>query len=123
MKHETTRILLIEEDTTLADITSFRLELCGYVVDVAHSAHDAFEAIESNVPDVIITDLVLPDIDGCEFISRLSHDKQSSHIPIMVFSTNTALDQVERAYAAGARQYLVTPFDPMVLDERVESLL
>jgi len=123
VKHDTTRILLIEEDATLAEITAFRLELCDYVVDVAHSAHDAFAAIEANVPDVIITDLVLPDIDGCEFISRLSHDNQSSHIPIMVFSTNTALDQVERAYAAGAKQYLVTPFDPTVLDERVEALL
>ena len=123
MKNETARILLIEEDTTLAEVTAFRLELCDYIVDVVHSAHDAFESIEANVPDIIITDLVLPDIDGCEFISRLSHDKRSSHIPIMVFSTNTALDQVERAYAAGAKQYLVTPFDPMVLDERVESLL
>ena len=123
MKHETDRILLVEEDTTLADITAFRLELSGYVVDVVHSAHDAFEAIDANIPDMIITDLVLPDIDGCEFISRLSDDKRSGHIPIMVFSTNAALDQVERAYAAGAKQYLATPFDPMILDERVGALL
>lgn len=122
MKRDT-RILLIEEDETLADLTAFRLELSGYDVKTVHSAHDAFAAIQDDVPDIVITDLVLPDIDGCEFISRLAHDKQCEHVPIMVFSTNSALDQVEKAYAAGARQYLVTPFDPTVLDERVESLL
>ena len=114
---------MIEEDETLADVTAFRLELTGYEVVVVHSAHDAFEAIESQVPDVIITDLVLPDIDGCEFISRLTHDKKCEHVPVMVFSTNSALDQVEKAYAAGAKQYLVTPYDPSVLDDRVDSLL
>lgn len=123
MKNEPTRIMLIEEDETLADVTAFRLELSGYQVDVVHSAHDAFDALELHVPNIIITDLVLPDIDGCEFISRLAHDKKCEHVPIMVFSTNSALDQVEKAYAAGAKQYLVTPYDPTVLDERVESLL
>jgi DNA-binding response OmpR family regulator len=123
VKNSTARILLIEEDETLADVTAFRLELSGYEVDVVHSAHDAFEAIETQVPSIIITDLVLPDIDGCEFISRLTNDKRCDQVPVMVFSTNTALDQVEKAYAAGAKQYLVTPYDPTVLDERVESLL
>ena len=122
-KKKTARILLIEEDEILADVTAFRLELGGYDVAVAGSAHDAFEAIEAQVPDIIITDLVLPDIDGCEFISRLSHDKTCGHVPIMVFSTNSALDQVERAYASGAKEYLVTPYDPGVLDDRVDSLL
>ncbi|MCG8583165.1 MAG: response regulator [Pirellulales bacterium] len=123
MKSQTARILLIEEDETLADITAFRLELSGYVVDVVHSAHDAFPSLENRTPNIIITDIVLPDIDGCEFISRLSHDPKCENVPIMVFSTNAALDQVEKAYAAGAKQYLVTPYDPTVLDERVESLL
>jgi DNA-binding response OmpR family regulator len=123
VKKEAAHILLIEEDATLADITAFRLELSGYAVEVVHSAHGAFAAIQARVPDIVITDLVLPDIDGCEFISRLSHDKQCEHVPILVFSTNSALDQVEKAYAAGAKQYLVTPYDPTVLDERVESLL
>ena len=123
MKNHSAHILLIEEDETLADITAFRLELSGYSVDVVHSAHDAFESLEKGAPDIVITDLVLPDIDGCEFISRIAHDSRCDGVPILVFSTNAALDQVEKAYAAGAKQYLVTPYDPTVLDERVESLL
>jgi DNA-binding response OmpR family regulator len=69
VKNQSANILLIEEDEMLADVTAFRLELSGYEVTIAHSAHGGFEAIDTRVPDIIIADLVLPDMDGCEFIA------------------------------------------------------
>jgi response regulator RpfG family c-di-GMP phosphodiesterase len=61
-------------------------------------------------------------LDGIEFINRLSNDVRTSEIPIMILSTKADLDDVQRAYNAGADEYLVIPYDPMVLESKVERL-
>ena len=65
---------------------------------------------------------MLPGIDGIEFINRLSNDTRTSDIPIMFLSTNGDLEDVQKAYNAGADEYLVIPYDPMVLEAKVERL-
>jgi CheY-like chemotaxis protein len=57
-----------------------------------------------------------------EFINRLSNDTRTSNIPIMFLSTNGDLDDVQKAYNAGADEYLVIPYDPLVLESKVERL-
>jgi len=70
----------------------------------------------------VIVDHVLPGMDGVEFINRLSNDVRTSEIPIMFLSTKADLDDVQRAYNAGADEYLVIPYDPIVLESKVERL-
>jgi DNA-binding response OmpR family regulator len=115
-------ILLIEGDPTLLEITAFRLDLLGYQVTTFESAERAMEWIDGQLPSLIIVDHVLPGIDGVEFINRLSNDTRTSNIPIMFLSTNGDLDDVQKAYNAGADEYLVIPYDPMVLEAKVERL-
>ena len=62
-------------------------------------------------------------MDGTEFINRLSNDTRTSDIPIMFLSTNGDLEDVQKAYNAGADEYLVIPYDPMVLESKVERLV
>ena len=115
--------MLIEEDEVLADITSFRLELLGFEVDVRRSAEDALNLVHESLPDVIILDVYLPGLDGVEFINRLKMDESTSVIPTLVFSVDSDLDVVTRAYAAGADDYLVVPYDPAVLQVKLAKLL
>jgi CheY-like chemotaxis protein len=115
-------ILLIEGDATLLEITAFRLELLGYPVVSHASAEQAIEWLNTQLPGVIIVDHALPGMDGVEFINRLSNDTRTSEIPIMFLSTNGDLDDVQKAYNAGADEYLVIPYDPMVLESKVERL-
>jgi len=117
-----TQILLIEGDPTLLEITAFRLELLGYAVETLDSAERALEWLSDKLPSLIIVDHVLPGIDGIEFINRLSNDTRTSEIPIMFLSTNGDLEDVQKAYNAGADEYLVIPYDPMVLEAKVERL-
>ncbi|MFO0791171.1 MAG: response regulator [Pirellulales bacterium] len=122
MADKSPQILLIEGDPTLLEITAFRLELLGYHVVSRESAELALEWLKNELPSVIIVDHVLSGVDGIEFINRLSNDTRTSEIPIMFLSTNGDLDDVQKAYNAGADEYLVIPYDPMVLESKVERL-
>ena len=113
---------MIEGDPTLLEITAFRLELLGYQVESRDSAERAIEWLKDQLPNLIIVDHVLPGMDGVEFINRLSNDTRTSDIPIMFLSTNGDLEDVQKAYNAGADEYLVIPYDPIVLEAKVERL-
>jgi CheY-like chemotaxis protein len=115
-------ILFVEEDPTLLEITSFRLELLGYEVVKQQSAERALEWLREQLPTLIIVDHILPGMDGIEFINRLSNDTRTSEVPVMFVSTNSDLEDVQRAYNAGADEYLVIPYDPIVLEAKVERL-
>jgi CheY-like chemotaxis protein len=123
MHEQSPQILLVEEDATLLEITAFRLELLGYVVVTHQSAEKALEWLRDQLPTLIIVDHVLPGMDGIEFINRLSNDTRTSEIPIMFLSTNADLEDVQRAYNAGADEYLVIPYDPIVLEAKVDRLV
>ncbi len=123
MAYKAPRVLLIEEDGVLAEVTGFRLELLGFNVETVASADGAFAELDRELPDAIILDPTLPGMDGIELTNRLSNDQRTSQIPIMVLSTNADLNEVQRAYTAGAKDYLVIPYDPIMLEQKLEALL
>jgi CheY-like chemotaxis protein len=122
MSDATPQILLVEEDPILLEVTAFRLELLGYEVVTQESAEAALEWLSNHSPTLIIVDQVLSGMDGIEFINRLSNDTGTNEIPIMFLSTKSDLEDVHKAYNAGADEYLVIPYDPMVLESKVERL-
>ena len=117
------KVLLVEEDGLLAEVTGFRLQLLDFDVETVVSAEATFAALNRELPDVIVLDLTLPDMDGIELTDRLSNDPKTSQIPIMVLSTNADLNEVQRAHAAGANDYLVIPYDPTMLEQKLKALL
>ena len=116
-------VLLLEDDPTLADITGFRLELLGYQVQTRASAAEALQWLSAALPDDIILDLALAGNEGLDLLNKLSNDERMGAVPVLVFSTSADLDDVQRAYAAGADEFLVTPYDPANLEKKVEKLL
>jgi len=117
------QILLIEEDPLLIEITAFRLELLGYDLVKAESAEKALDWLQGSSPTLVIVDALLPGIDGIELLNRISNDTRTSEIPVIVLSVNADLEDVQKAYNAGADEFLVIPYDPVVLEEKVEHLV
>ena len=115
-------ILLIEEDDTLREITSFRLELLGHRVVKMSSAGEAVEWMIDELPDAILVGHFLPDMTGIDLIDRLSNDIRTSETPVMLLSPNSELDDVQKAFNAGADEYLVTPYDPLMLENKLRRL-
>jgi CheY-like chemotaxis protein len=115
--------VLLEEEPVLAEITAFRLELLGYRTTCVHTGEDLLKQLIDQTPDLLIMDTYLPDMSGIELINRITSDSRYGHIPVMVFSIDADLEAVHKAFDAGAKDYLVTPFDPAVLERKVELLL
>ncbi len=123
MKHARRRVLLVDMDETVATITKFRLELLGYRVQHVATGEEAFAAIASERPDAIVLEMFIPGLDGFEVTSRLHNDEHTSDIPIIAFSSDADLAHVQRAFQAGAKEFVVKPFDPIVLERKLEQLL
>jgi DNA-binding response OmpR family regulator len=117
-----TKILLVEEEPALLDITAFRLELLGYEVQTETTADSAIAWLSENLPDLVAVGY-LSDMDPVEFLNRLSDEPRTSQLPLLYLSANSDLDEVQRAYNAGADEYLLTPYDPLVLERKVQGLL
>jgi CheY-like chemotaxis protein len=117
------QLMLVEEDETLADITAFRLELLGYGVRQVHTAEEVRSLLQEQAPDLIILDLALSGTDGFELTDQIRNDPLTTGIPVLAFSSSADLEDVQRAYAAGVSDFLVTPYDPMVLEHKLEKLL
>ncbi|GAA4437617.1 response regulator [Bremerella cremea] len=123
MRESNPCILVVEDDPLLADITAFRLELLGFDVQTVETAEDAIELCEESHVDVVIVDLELAGMKGLELINQLQLGEETHETPILVFSTDPSLDVVQKAFKAGAKDYLVTPYDPAVLEHKIERLL
>jgi len=122
MSKKMKRILLVEAEPVLAEVTSFRLDLHGYAVETVASADDALRITAAEQFDIILMDLSLPGMGGHGLLEEFACKESTSNIPIMVLSTDADLDQVQKAVAKGAIDFLVVPFDPEALMDKVAKL-
>lgn len=116
------QILLIEEEPTLLEITAFRLELLGYEVVQHATAASAMEWLQDNMPKLVAVGH-LADTEPIDFLNRLSNDERTSELPVIYLSASADLEDVQLAFNAGADEYLVTPYNPLMLERKVGGLI
>lgn len=116
------RILLIDDEPVYFKMMVKELEKAGYDLDYARTGNEGLAAVPSKNPDVVIVDLNLPDINGFEIIERLRATVDFSHIPIIVITGKNELGDKVKAFALGADDYLVKPFDLEELIARLGNL-
>lgn len=116
-------IYVVEDDTDILEIETFALKNSNYEVKGFENARDFYKAVEENVPDLAILDVMLPDEDGLQIVSKLrSNPKTKSLAIIMVTAKTTEIDKV-KGLDIGADDYLAKPFGVMELIARVKALL
>jgi CheY-like chemotaxis protein len=104
-----TQILLVEDTSEALDNLKDLLSLEGFEVVTASNGQDAFDKLYLYRPDLIITDLRMPKMDGFELISKLKATERYRDIPVIVFSANTTPQFQEQAIASGAAFFLKKP--------------
>lgn len=117
------KIALVEQDELLSDLVSFRLELLGHEVAIWNTAHEMLAKLGETNLDVLIIDTHQADMQGWEAIQKVRHSYSEEQLPILAVSIDTELGLVEQAYKAGANDYLIIPFDPAILQSKIEDLL
>ena len=116
-------ILLVEDNEMNMDMLSRRLDRKGYSVMHAVNGREAIEKATSNMPDLILMDLSLPEIDGYEATMRLKKDNETKKIPIIVLTAHALKSDRERAFSLGCDDYDVKPINFSRLLDKIEKQL
>jgi two-component system, OmpR family, alkaline phosphatase synthesis response regulator PhoP len=117
------RVLIVEDDPDIADLIRRYLQKDGFEVDVRGSGRDALTAIGAQPPDVLVLDLMLPQVNGLEICRMVRSDEKTASIPIIMVTARA--DESERIAGLdlGADDYLAKPFSPGELVARVRALI
>lgn len=113
-------VLVVEDDQNIAELARLYLASRGYAVVVAHSGGQAIREIEQRRVDLIVLDLMLPDISGWSICQRL---RQRTSIPIIILTAKGDIRDKLLGFDLGADDYIVKPFDPLELVARVAAVL
>ena len=116
-------ILAVDDYPENLDIVSMRLEAQGYSVVTASNGREALAVAYETVPDLILLDVMMPEMNGIEVVRHLKADAAVRAIPIVLLTARSEVDDVVAGLDAGADDYLTKPFDHATLVARVRSLL
>jgi len=119
----TEKILLIEDEEPIAELIALNLRMEGYEVSVAYTGYDGFDKIYEDIPNLILCDLILPDIDGFELCKRIKADERMRRVPIIILTARKGLEDKIAAMKAGADDFISKPFEYEELYARIEMNL
>jgi DNA-binding response OmpR family regulator len=119
----TAKILAVDDEPELTDLMRFHLERAGHEVVTAANGWEAIDAIRHARPDIILLDLMLPDLDGFGVCEILRRDPLTATIPIIIISAWASPDSRNLGLELGALDYITKPFHPQELVDRVHQLL
>ena len=117
------KLLVVDDDEANRDMLSRRLERLGYQVDTAENGRVALAQIAENPFDLILLDIVMPELDGYQVLLRLKADESLRHVPVIVLSASDELDTAVRCIELGAEDYLPKPIDAVLLRARIGACL
>ncbi len=112
-------ILVLEDNKALRMIIRKALEKAGYTVRTAENGKEGLKALKEETPDLIISDVIMPEMDGFEFLKKIR--KKHPLIPFTFLTVKSEFDDYSKGYEMGATDYLTKPFDVDILLERVEK--
>jgi adenylate cyclase len=101
------KVLWVEDDRLIGSILSKKIVSSGFDLFHARTGEEALEMIKSITPDIIVVDLVLPNVSGFDFIAEVKKDSRVNNIPIMILSNLSKQSDMERAKELGVRKYIV----------------
>ena len=114
------KILVVDDERPISDIIKFNLTKEGYEVVTAFDGREALEQFEAEKPDLVILDLMLPELDGLEVAKEI---RKTSHTPIIMLSAKGEVFDKVLGLELGADDYIMKPFDSKELVARVKAVL
>lgn len=121
--HSVARILIVDDDQKIRSILERILLRDGHTIDTAENGHAALAAVERQAPDVILTDVTMPGMDGFELCQRLKMNVATRLIPVVMVTGLADRDNRIKGVEIGADEFLTKPVDPQELRARVRSLM
>lgn len=118
------KIMLIEDEKDLAEIFAMKLEVDGFAAPVVIDSAKALEDIRKEKPDLILLDLVMPDVDGWQILRQIKQEPALSKIPIYAWSNITMKKKINEAEKLGISGYILkSDYTPSTLSAKVKEIL
>ena len=117
------QLLLVDDEPGLREAVKDYLQESGFTVQVASNANDGWELVQQNTPDLVISDVMMPQRDGYQFLKQLREDPRFKALPVVFLTAKGMTTDRIQGYQAGVDAYLPKPFDPDELVAIVENLL
>jgi excisionase family DNA binding protein len=116
-------VLIVDDDERVREYVRVNLEMEGYAVREAGSADEGLRVLEEVSPDLILLDVMMPEVDGWEMLRRVQEQHGVGTIPVVMFSGKVNEQSAAEATARGAQGFVGKPFDPQQLIEHAKQLL
>lgn len=124
MAKKTTTILLVEDDDMIRGMYTEKFSRAGYTIEAAEDGELALKTLENVSPDLILLDIVMPNMDGFQVLKHLRGEKKYAKIPIIMLTNMGAVDDIRKCEKLGADDYFVKAnHTPSEVVEKVQSFL
>jgi CheY-like chemotaxis protein len=117
------KILIAEDERDIRDLIAFTLRFAGHEVVATSNGEEILEAAPLEMPDLILMDIRMPRMTGYEACQKLKADPKLQHIPVVFLSAKGQEAEIRTGFEMGANEYLLKPFAPSELTEKVRELL
>ena len=119
----THKLLIVDDEAHILQVLSLKLRHCGYHITTAVDGEDAMHQVRTNVPDLVITDVQMPFMNGLELAHSLQNDKKTSHIPVVVLTARGHTLAASDTDIPNVKKVISKPFSPRGIVELVDELL
>ncbi|MBD2311402.1 response regulator [Desertifilum sp. FACHB-1129] len=123
MTNERGHVLVVDDVETNRELLARRLRRQGHTVTIAENGIQALELLRSQPFDLVLLDIMMPQMDGFEVLEQLKADSELRYLPVVMISALDDLDSVVRCIELGAEDYLFKPFNPILLQARIRACL
>jgi len=116
-------VLIVDDNEMNRDLLSRRLDRQGYDISLASDGQQAMEMVNKNKYDLVLLDIMMPEINGYQVLEKMKADDNLNHIPIIMISALDEIESVVRCVELGADDYITKPFNPVLLKARINACL
>lgn len=117
------KILVVDDDPTMVKLINVNLKLNNYAVIEAISGEQALDIVSKEPLDLVVLDIMMPRVDGWEVLKRIREDADTEELPVILVTAKTQDSDVIRGWELGADEYVIKPFNPLLLVEVIKMVL
>jgi DNA-binding response OmpR family regulator len=117
------KVLVVDDDPVILELLRLNFEMEGFEVVSACDGRAGFDRAVTEGPDLVISDIMMPNVDGLEMLQQLRAEPGTAGLPVVLLSAKAQHSEVQRGLDLGADDYVTKPFDPLELLDRVNALL
>jgi len=117
------KIVIAEDEPDIRELIAFTLRFAGHEVVTGANGQEGYDLTKTEHPDLAMFDVRMPRMSGYEACRKIKTDPEIAHIPVVFLSAKGQENEIEQGMAAGAEEYLLKPFAPDQLNERIKSIL